>query len=253
MVVPITLINPSRSSSGGSSGEIIDETGSTGDAYTSVFLTGSPGGMMGIGTIKNTGSDSMNVRETVVDKFGSTAVVVKVLAAGDEYLLDPQTNFDDTVNLALPPFVSYEVEVQSLVAGVPTTFEAHFLSLFAVAGPIPEVVGPAYGFTYPGDLVITNNVAIPWAPGIGSVVRTLVGVVKTPPAGDDIILTLSIGTLLTGAIDAVLGTVTIADGAYSQTQAITPVFVGTDRFLQLEITQIGNPTPGANLTALARG
>ena len=92
------------------------------DAFTTVFTRTGPKGLLGIGTIKNTGADGLNIRETVTDAFGVVATVTTLVAALGDYMLDIQTNFVT----ARPPHVSYMVEVQSAVAGLPTTYDLRF-------------------------------------------------------------------------------------------------------------------------------
>jgi len=165
MVVPITLINPSRGGGGGGSGgNIVDASGTTGDIYVQVFDQSFSGGLIGIGSIVNGGANDMNVRETVTDKFGNTVSVVTLVPAGDEYLLDLQTNFDDGAGgLALPPFIDYEVEVESATPGSPTSYEVHFIDMTpgTGSGGGGSSVGRAKDFvTYQsGDLTVPAGTA----------------------------------------------------------------------------------------------
>jgi hypothetical protein len=133
VVAPNTIENPGSLFS--ASGDAIDATGASTDAYVAVtgFPISNTAGLMGIGTILNTGANGLNVRETVIDKFGNTISKVTLVAAGDSYLLDLQTNFVN-VSTAYPPFTSYEVEVQSAVAGNATTYELHLVDLTPGAG-----------------------------------------------------------------------------------------------------------------------
>lgn len=118
---------------GGAVGDIVDASGSTTDSYVAVtgFPVSRADGLVGIGSILNNGANGMNVRETVTDKFGNTQSVVTVVAAGDSYLLDLQTNF---ANLAFPPFTDYLVEVQSASAGNATDYDLHFVDITPGAG-----------------------------------------------------------------------------------------------------------------------
>src|SRR6185369_6906263 len=65
-------------------------------------------GVQGIATIKNTGANGMNVRETGVDQFGVTSTVTTLVAAGNDLRLDPTNN----VGTARPPYTRYSIEVQ---------------------------------------------------------------------------------------------------------------------------------------------
>ena len=79
-------------------------------------------GVIGTGTIKNTGGDSMVVRETVSDLFLDSVSVDTVVVAGDELQLDPHVKKDGgTAGTASPPFESYEVLV--FHTGTATTFD----------------------------------------------------------------------------------------------------------------------------------
>lgn len=138
---------------GGAVGDIVDATGSTTDSYVAVtgFPVSRADGLVGIGSILNTGANGMNVRETVTDKFGNTQSVVTVVAAGDEYMLDLQTNFADA---ALPPFTDYLVEVESESAGNATDYELHFIDITPGTGSAGESLEDArlIGDTFSGDV-----------------------------------------------------------------------------------------------------
>lgn len=100
-----------------------DGTGTTTAAFVAVLIHTNPSGALGIGTIKNTGANGMNVQETVTDKFGTTHSVVTAVAPGAVYMLDPQTNFAD---VAFPYYTSYEVDVEDESSGSHTTYEVHY-------------------------------------------------------------------------------------------------------------------------------
>lgn len=88
----------------------VSASGSTSGSYVELFTHANPKGVVGIGTIKNTGgSNDMQVKETVTDAYGVTdATTVTTVSPGDDYLLDPQTDFGS----ARPPYVSYKVEIK---------------------------------------------------------------------------------------------------------------------------------------------
>lgn len=100
----------------------------TGAAFATVagFPVVSTKGLFGIGTIKNTGANPMEVREVVTDAFGVTVTSSPVVPvpAGSDYMLDPQTNFTDGVLNARPPYLSYSVEVRHTVLA--TTYDLQF-------------------------------------------------------------------------------------------------------------------------------
>ncbi len=113
---------------------LFHRTNSTTDAFVLVKMTLgggtsdpglriNPSGLVGGGTIKNTGANSMDVRETVTDAFGVTeAVTTTVLAGANLVLKRMDDQFNAPAGTAYPPYVSYKIEVKSTVAGVPTTY-----------------------------------------------------------------------------------------------------------------------------------
>lgn len=115
-----------------------------------------------------------------------------------------------------------------------------------VGGGSASVIGQilaSWGF--PGDLNTSENSyilrkAFPAAVTIG----TLVARVLTAPVGSAITITLKKGTIATGVLGATLGTVVIADGAYSGSGTINAA-IATTEFVVIEITAVGSGTPGA--------
>lgn len=109
---------------------LFSATGSTTDAFVTVKMTLSglgtsdpgtrvnPSGLIGQGTIKNTGANSMDVKETVTDLFGVTDSVTTTVTAGNDLLLSMAVN----MNTARPPYSSYKIEVKSTSAGNATTY-----------------------------------------------------------------------------------------------------------------------------------
>jgi hypothetical protein len=92
--------------------------GTTIDAFVTITIQVATSGVQGIATIKNTGANGMNVRETGVDQFGTTSTATTAVAAGGDLRLDPTNN----VGTARPPYNNYMIEVQSQVAGNATTY-----------------------------------------------------------------------------------------------------------------------------------
>jgi hypothetical protein len=74
-------------------------------------------GMMAIGTIKNTGANPMEVKETVVDLFGGSANLTHTVPAGDHLTLDLQID----IGVARPPYVTYQIEVRH--TGAATSYD----------------------------------------------------------------------------------------------------------------------------------
>lgn len=176
MVVPNTIENPS--SEGNGTGSVVDATGTTSDSFVEVFSQSSSEGIFGIGSIVNDGANDMDVRETVTDKFGNTVSVVTTVVAGDEYLLDLQTNFDDGGgNLALPPFTDYSVEVQSTVAGNATTYELHFISM-----------GPGTGGGGGGTTPEAATFVVSPTPGVGDFTTIAAALAALPAEGGYLLL-----------------------------------------------------------------
>ena len=90
-------------------------------ATTGVFVnyTGeaSPTGLFSNGTIKNTGGNSLEVRETVTDGFGVTDSATQTITAGNQGVLSAQVN----IGTARPPYRSYFIAVRH--PGAATTFD----------------------------------------------------------------------------------------------------------------------------------
>lgn len=98
----------------------ISASGATSGAFTQVSSSTNPQGVRAIGTIKNTGANSMEVRETVIDQFFVTDSVTTTVTAGNDLMLDPDAN----VNTARPPYTSYIVAVRH--PGAATTYSVRF-------------------------------------------------------------------------------------------------------------------------------
>jgi hypothetical protein len=111
IIGPSTIVNNAK--------KYGQSAGATTGAFVTLFTHVNPKGLLGIGTIKNTGGvNDLQVRETVTDAFGVTdATTITTVNPGNSYMLDVQTNF----GAARPPYVSYAVAVQHPVAA--TTFD----------------------------------------------------------------------------------------------------------------------------------
>lgn len=103
--------------------------GATVDALTAVFTHANAKGLGGGGgTIKNMGgSNSLTVRRTATDAFGTTDFLEDVVLPGAS-LTWPMTA---PVSTALSPFVSFMVSVKSTSAGLPTTYDLRHASVGA--------------------------------------------------------------------------------------------------------------------------
>lgn len=142
-------------------GDVVDAAGATVDAYATVVDITQPQGMVGIGTIVNTGFvNGLKVKETVVDKFGTTRSIETVVPLNDDYMLDIQTNFDDGVlTKARPPYTAYKVEVKSDVPGSPTTYDLRWIDV------VPGSGGGGSGGGPPGTWVEVASGQTPIGPG----------------------------------------------------------------------------------------
>lgn len=129
------MANGGGGGSGGASpvapiGDVVDLTGTTAAGNAVVFDAVQARGLIGIGTIINTGGvNDLIVVETVTDKFGNTVTVERVLTAGNPYMLDPQTNFGDLITPAYPPYTEYKVQVRDGSLGSHTTYSVHYIDV----------------------------------------------------------------------------------------------------------------------------
>lgn len=106
-----------------------DSSGTTTAAFVTKFTHANPKGLVGVGTVKNTGGvNTMTVRETVTDAFGVTDSVSTDILPGNFLILNPQA----AISTARPPYVSYAVAVIDKVAASHTTFELHHADQGAV-------------------------------------------------------------------------------------------------------------------------
>jgi hypothetical protein len=123
-------------------GDVVDKIGSTVDANATVFDITLPSGLIGIGTLENTGAKDMIVRETLTDKFGNVVVQEHTVPFGFNYPLDPEANFGVPGAQAFPPFTEYKLEVRSASSGNPTTYELHYVDVAPASGPGTGGGGP---------------------------------------------------------------------------------------------------------------
>jgi len=121
-----------------------------------------------------------------------------------------------------------------------------------IIGTSSQVVTPTYSFAVSGALATGADDSIAWLPGLGGEIDTLRAFVKTAPVGSDIILTYVIGTISTATVTGTIDTLHIVDGTFSGSKATTPIFIRSDQFIGIQITQVGSGTAGSNLTAIAR-
>lgn len=123
----LTIIGPSTMVDGAAKSDAAATTTAALVAVVATILN--PKGLVGIGTVKNTGGvNSMDVKESFTDAFGTVSSVTTTLAPGAIRLL----NLQAAIGTGLPSYVSYKVEVIDTVAASHTTYVSHFTS----QGPI---------------------------------------------------------------------------------------------------------------------
>lgn len=125
MVAPSVIENPGQGGGGGG-GTFVRLSKSAEpatDNYVEYANFTSTDGLIGSGTIKNTGANTLNVKETVTDFFGVTSSSVTAVAAGNDLLISLGIN----LGTARPPYRDYKLEAQ--YSGGDTTFD---MEIFAV-------------------------------------------------------------------------------------------------------------------------
>jgi hypothetical protein len=86
-------------------------------------------GMLGVGTVKNTGGvNGITVRQIVTDAFGNSVTFDQNVAAGATLALD----LTAAISTLFPPYVSYQVQVKDQVNGSHSTYEVRFSSAGAI-------------------------------------------------------------------------------------------------------------------------
>lgn len=99
--------------------------GTTTAVLVQVFTHKNSKGLTGIGTIKNTGGvNSVDVKESVTDAFGTSDSQTNTVAPAADRPLNPAVN----IGTARPPYVSYKVEVIDTVGGSHTTYNLQHAS-----------------------------------------------------------------------------------------------------------------------------
>lgn len=96
---------------------MLGKTQVTTDGFTVLLEVRNPQGQNFLAAIKNTGSNSMDVRETATDLYGVTDTRTTTVLPGGVLLLSG----DQTVTTAVPPFTSYKIEIKSTSPGFSTT------------------------------------------------------------------------------------------------------------------------------------
>ena len=103
------------------SGHLFSAVGATLNAYSKLFSSTDPTTVTGAGSIRNTGSNPITIKEDVTDKYGTNSLT---------HDIDPGMDFllYSTVAIAggLPPYLNYTVSVKSKNSGQPSTFSYAF-------------------------------------------------------------------------------------------------------------------------------
>jgi hypothetical protein len=97
----------------------IQKTYTTTDSFVQLVGVTNSQGQNFLGTIRNTGVNSMDVREFATDLFGTSDTKVTTVGPGADLILSG----DQTVGTARPPYSLYRVEVKSTAIGLSTTAE----------------------------------------------------------------------------------------------------------------------------------
>jgi hypothetical protein len=85
-----------------------------------------PKGVIGIGTLRNAGVNTLEVRETIIDIVsGATSSRTTTVLGGNSLLLNPQTN----IGSLFPPYSSYIVAVRNV--GISSLYDLCFTTLGA--------------------------------------------------------------------------------------------------------------------------
>lgn len=113
---------------GGSGGGVTNThsafTGSTTDAYVTLFNQTAAQGWHGVVAAKNTdGANSLNFKVTATDFFGVTDSSTSFLPPSNNVVVPFDTA--TTIGNALPPFTTIKLEIQSFSPGNPATYEVH--------------------------------------------------------------------------------------------------------------------------------
>lgn len=117
----LTIIGPLTSIAGAT---LYDKATSSTNALVAVVPTiTNPKGLQGVGWIKNTdGANSIDVKESFTDAFGTTSTLTTTVTFGNTL----QLSLGIAIGTGLPPYVSYKVEVIDTVAGNHATYVSHF-------------------------------------------------------------------------------------------------------------------------------
>jgi hypothetical protein len=119
----ITLVGPATTVNGAR--RDIKAATSTAALVVVVPTITNPKGLIGVGTVKNTdGVNSLDVKESFTDAFGTTSTLTTTVTFGNSLLLLLQQN----IGTGSPPYVSYKAEIIDTVAAAHATYLVQFTS-----------------------------------------------------------------------------------------------------------------------------
>lgn len=122
--MPRIKVEPSGGGGGGAS--LDDSSGATADAYASLMALSGAGGLVGSGTVKNTGGvNDMTVKRTVTDAFGGGDNTEDVVTPGASFSYD----ISEAVGAAVPPYTDFDVSVKSTTPGNSTNYSFYNTSV----------------------------------------------------------------------------------------------------------------------------
>jgi hypothetical protein len=111
-------------------GQVI--TGTTGDAYATVLVLSQQGALLGALGIHNTGTQSLQYQLVLTDIYNVSTTITQSLPgiSNITYGLDDYPG----TGTARPPFTSATLQLRSLTAGSPTTYDVRAGGIFGAAG-----------------------------------------------------------------------------------------------------------------------
>jgi hypothetical protein len=107
-------------------------TGTTGDAYATVLVLSQQGALLGALGIHNTGTQSLQYQLVLTDIYNVSTTITQSLPgiSNATYGLDDYPG----TGTARPPFTSATLQLRSLTAGSPTTYDVRAGGIFGAAG-----------------------------------------------------------------------------------------------------------------------
>jgi hypothetical protein len=115
-------------------------SGTTANAYATVFSVSRGDGVLGTLTVKNTGAGAVTFKRTVTDAFGVTAADTPGMTGGQTAIWDLDSltvsdTFGGSGLTAMPPLTAFALEAKSAIPGSPATYGVA-LALTATGGAV---------------------------------------------------------------------------------------------------------------------